>query len=329
MLKNTVKHTTFHNSHKNLSCFANQPKIKNNSNFTSKKTLNAIDFIKQKNKFLIKDNFDEKGTRNFLSSKNIALMEIQLNEEIPNSNNYNDTAKINNNSKILLDNVKKIEKIDENHKKLKNKIIKKRTLSPRKRRGKNDKKVKNKNTKNNINIIQNNFENENEKDSDIGDIEIFDNKNSDCDFIYKFIIDNAYEPENQLIEKLNKEIKKNKTAKLKKEKYNSYTSKSSSPIKNNKNDNKGNNKRVNPFYFSETAKNLMILDGLQLSIIDDIDKNIQDKNKKNDIETSFTSIKKDNNKNSKFKKLETIENDELLNNINSEKEFINLLSNLM
>ena len=73
----------------------------------------------------------------------------------------------------------------------------------------------------------------------------------------------------------------------------------------------------------------MILDGLQLSIIDDIDKNIQDKNKKNDIGTSFTSIKKGNNKNSKFKKSETIENNELLNNINSEKEFINLLSNLM
>ena len=329
MLKNTEKHTTFHNSHKNLSCFANQPKIKNNSNFTSKKTLNAIDFIKQKNKFLIKDNFDEKGTRNFLSSKNIALMEIKLNEEIPNSNNYNDTAKINNNSKILLDNVKKIEKIDENHKKLKNKIIKNRTLSPRKKRGKNDKKLKNKNTKNNIIIIQNNFENENEKDSDIGDIEIFDNKNSDCDFVYKFIIDNVNEPENQLIEKLNKEIKRNQTAKLKKEKHNLHKSKSSNDIKNSKNDNKGNNKRVNPFYFSETAKNLMILDGLQLSIIDDIDKNIQDKNKKNDIGTSFTSIKKGNNKNSKFKKSETIENDELLNNINSEKEFINLLSNLM
>ena len=57
---------------------------------TSKKYLNAIEFIKDKNKFNIKNLFDECGAKKFLQSKEMALMEIKLNDEIKCVNNkYN------------------------------------------------------------------------------------------------------------------------------------------------------------------------------------------------------------------------------------------------
>jgi hypothetical protein len=54
---------------------------------SSKKNLNVIEFIKDKNKFYIKNFFDEYGAEKFLKSKEIALMEIKLNDEINCVNN--------------------------------------------------------------------------------------------------------------------------------------------------------------------------------------------------------------------------------------------------
>ena len=50
------------------------------------KELNIIDFINQKNKFFFQNNFDEKETKDFLKSKEKALMEIQLDEQRYNNN---------------------------------------------------------------------------------------------------------------------------------------------------------------------------------------------------------------------------------------------------
>ena len=54
---------------------------------SSKRNLNVIEFIKDKNKFYIKNFFDEYGAEKFLKSKEIALMEIKLNDEINCVNN--------------------------------------------------------------------------------------------------------------------------------------------------------------------------------------------------------------------------------------------------
>ena len=54
---------------------------------SSKRNLNVIEFIKNKNKFYIKNFFDEYEAEKFLKSKEIALMEIKLNDEINCVNN--------------------------------------------------------------------------------------------------------------------------------------------------------------------------------------------------------------------------------------------------
>ena len=51
-------------------------------NQSTKKNVNVIDFIKQKNRFIIENVFDLKGTREFLASKEVAMRVIKLNDEI-------------------------------------------------------------------------------------------------------------------------------------------------------------------------------------------------------------------------------------------------------
>ena len=69
---------------------------------TSKKYLNAIEFIKDKNKFNIKNLFDECGAKKFLQSKEMALMEIKLNDEIKCVNNkYNNLNLYENSLKLM------------------------------------------------------------------------------------------------------------------------------------------------------------------------------------------------------------------------------------
>jgi len=56
---------------------------------SANKVLNIIEFIKKKNRFFIKNTFDAKGAREFLTSKEIAMGEIKLNDEIVEENNIN------------------------------------------------------------------------------------------------------------------------------------------------------------------------------------------------------------------------------------------------
>ena len=65
---------------------------KNNSNYNIQKIENPLDFIRQKKKFTLYNYFDKKGTKDFLESKEQAMMEIKLDEDeviINNSNKYN------------------------------------------------------------------------------------------------------------------------------------------------------------------------------------------------------------------------------------------------
>ena len=69
-------------SSNNLSLFQNNETKLTKFSQPNKKVINVIDFIKQKNKFFIKNAFDLKGTREFLASKEVAMRVIKLNDEI-------------------------------------------------------------------------------------------------------------------------------------------------------------------------------------------------------------------------------------------------------
>lgn len=91
---------------------------KNYANSTKKDISNITDFIKQKNRFILQNSFDTKGTREFLASKEVAMRVIKLNDEIieeDKKNNEDFVIKGINNSNIGNDMAK-------NKHKLKNKI---------------------------------------------------------------------------------------------------------------------------------------------------------------------------------------------------------------
>ena len=72
--------------------------IKSNKRvISSKKSITPIEFIKDKNKFYISTFFDKKETQKFLESKDIALMEMKLDDEVIfiDSKYENDTVIIN------------------------------------------------------------------------------------------------------------------------------------------------------------------------------------------------------------------------------------------
>ena len=169
-----------HNSKKNLSSFVSQTQMKHSTNCTSKKELNIIDFIKQKNKFTIKTFFDEKGTKKFLASKDLAMQKIEITDDIP-----------------ILINKKVAEPNLVANKKSKNKKVK----------FKNDKNFSN-------NIIDNDIENNNNIQS--ANISINNNiYNSD-----KNIIKSKYTNDNKSIKTFHKKLKSEETKKDKKNKKN-------------------------------------------------------------------------------------------------------------
>jgi hypothetical protein len=169
-----------HNSKKNLSSFVSQTQMKHSTNCTSKKELNIIDFIKQKNKFTIKTFFDEKGTKKFLASKDLAMQKIEITDDIP-----------------ILINKKVAEPNPAANKKSKNKKVK----------FKNDKNFSN-------NIMDNDIENNNNIQS--ANISINNNiYNSD-----KNIIKSKYTNDNKSIKTFHKKLKSEETKKDKKNKKN-------------------------------------------------------------------------------------------------------------
>ena len=212
----------------------------------SKKNLDLIEFIKQKNKFVIESSFDVNGTREFLASKEVAMRAIRLNDEIIEENKMSRVSKncLTNKNLIKInisnfnDNIitKKSNKIENEKKatisprksrksaKIRMKLgeefnPEKNTIKPHKSKKskKSEKKVKFKSSKNSDNEsnIDNNSSINNNNENNI----IFDKAdNESLSNIYKFFIDNANESEEIFNKKLKKELKKVENMKQNKDK---------------------------------------------------------------------------------------------------------------
>ena len=183
--------------------------IKTNNN---QKDLNLISFIKSKDKMKISNFFDEKKSKEFLSSKELALKKIKFNHELLNKPDDSD-----------------------------NKI-------------KNEQSTKEKKVYSSMkNFSTNNLKAFRIKYGDkIGAKDLFNDSQ-----IYKFIIANTHEKDEQFYKKLQKEIKKAETKKKnkKKEDISEYVNK----LKNS----------LNPFKFSDKAKTLMENEDIELSSINE------------------------------------------------------------
>lgn len=262
-----------------------------NNNNSSKFNKNIINFIKQKKNFFMQNNFDEKGAKKFLFSKELALREIQIIEEMSEDKSKNDII-----NKCDIDKTEKPQ--------IENNLINKRTFSLRKKKIKKGKTMKN--LKNNEMIKTNESSNK------------FDGLEKD-EFIYKCIIENINESEDELFKKIHKKLNE---VKIKREEKNNMDISKSDKKKRIKNNNK--EVKINPFAFSEFAKNLMISEKIKLSGIDCNDNNIENKIHSNVNEIYSTSIKKEKTT-MKDKKKKILKND-----INSDKELlVNLLSHFI
>ena len=270
--------------------------------------MNIIDFINQKDKFKIQNIFDEKGTKNFLLSKEKALMEIQLNDD------NSDKISNNSNNNSLKEEKPKIKK----NKTKKNSIDNSKQASPRKKKGKSEKNKDLKKVKT-------------EKCAKIKNNKYFskiEQNDSTDDHLYKFIINNADESEDIFMKKLSKEIKIVENNKNKeKDKINKKIYKS---VTNDKNSLQKKNQLLNPFYFSETAKKLMVNENIEISNIKD-NTIIPSKTPINTNPTSYTSNKNESNKKNIFTEQETLVkyNDNKNIDMNDKISLMSILSDLM
>ena len=254
----------------------------------------------------------------------MALMEIQLNDEIGTSNIYDDIININS---IKDNSNKNIAK--ENNVKI-NKIIRKGiTMTPKQKRInklKTEKSIKTKDERDNKNSCDSNslhIISKCNKES---------NDASDSNYIYKFIINNNDDSDDKLFKKLKKEIRRMETKKLNNKKK--LSMKKNTPKINiiNTNDNtpKGKSeKKLNPFNFSIKAKNLMINEKIEISSINNNDNtNVQDNNQ---IKT-FCTTNKTNNINNFVMQRDIVEKKNLNHNIefiSNKESLIHILSDLM
>ena len=269
---------------------------KTNTNEFLKKIETPLDFIKQKKKFKMHDLFDKKGIKDFLASKEAAMEEIHLEDEIIEQKTKDNKKVINN---IVSSNDSKNDTYikDKNYKKTKfkkddvnskmNNNGNKKYINTEVKKNKTQK-FKNKN-KEEINNIKEESENNNDINSNSdNNILIIEKKTSDSqdsqdsNFLYRFIIKNANDSEDLFQKKLEKVIKKVETHKKKHKKeksiYKSVTNKKKKSFIPDKkeltditryNSDKIIKKKDNHFIFSEKAKNLMINDNdIELSSIE-------------------------------------------------------------
>ena len=330
-----------------------------NENFPQiSNTNNIINFIKQKKRFFIENSFDNKGTREFLASKEVAMRVIKLNDEIIEEQKNNHLTN-KNLLKLNFINADENENLPNNIKRNKSsKTAGKRNNIPRKSKKTNKKVVsdhqliklenkktkkskKNKKQKSEKECKQNNnslIENSNKCSDNIKNI-IFDKASNDSQSnIYKLFIDHANEPDENFNKILKKELKKVENLKNNKK----TEQKKSESTKNLKLRPKRFNsvaflkKRENQniFKFSEINKNLMKNDDIDVSSISG--GNNGDSLRKKKIKRTYGSIQI-NNKQIKENIRKKINkgriNDKYNNNkieINSDKEsIISILSDLM
>ena len=239
-INNNIIKNVKYSSQNNLSLL---PRKDFNLKHSSKKRLNIIDFIKQKNKFFIENSFDVNGTREFLASKEVAMRAIKLNDEIIDVNTNILVTKNNYTNKNL---IKLDYNFKEENKRKSMKTAGNNTISPRKSRkshkiridkeliletkvgspkkskkskkskkiSKSSKKIKNKeiksvNKENSSNLDSDSSNNNKKEKNKHKNKNIFEKGDRDSlSNLYKFFIDNANEPEDNFNKKLKKELKK-------------------------------------------------------------------------------------------------------------------------
>ena len=248
-------------------------------------------------------------------------MEIKLDDD-KNSESEIEINKMNNNILITeLMNKSDTEENNQHNKKNKIKIKKDKSASPKRKKTSKIKKH-NKNNKDNDIVIKKLFTmdalDKNDKDN-----------SHESDGIYKFIIDNANETEENFFKKLKKEIKRVETKKEIKTKRNTNVIMKSLTIRHS--DIKKHNKNksdINPFDFSQTAKYLMTKEDIEVSSIGKDDKSTKEKDKI-PLKTWGTMKKMGNIKNNLLNNNEKNENNNITQNGSDKKSLICLLSELV
>ena len=316
------------NSQNNYTNFETPPiNSKNSTIYNSKKDLNINDFVNQKNKFYMPVFFNERETNKFLDSKKRALMEINLDDDKNISNNEYEIEinKMNNN--VLKTELKNKSDIEENNQQIKKKnkvrLKKGKSVNPKRKRGGSKKANHNKN--NNDNNFYRQLFTMDDCDKNDGD------DTNESNFIYKFIIDNANETEEKFLKKLKKEIKRVETKKEIKPKKNSNVIIKSLTIKNIDIKKKNYKSDINPFDFSETAKNLMTKEDIEVSSIgkDDISTIEKEKNPIKSWKTMYKTGKAKKNLLDINEINEKNKNNNISQNGSDKKSLINLLSELI
>ena len=292
----------------NFSTFSKVNNIKDISHELPTMTT-PLDFIRQKKRFIIQDSFDIRGSKIFLKAKEEAMMEIKLDDEILEE--IKDGIKIKNkyntNSSFV--------KTKNDNKKFHREKKRTNTISPVLRKKSKYGKSKYSHFAKNIDENKNNEKNEN----DVENIFIHNKLDGDSkgsDYLYKFILENANETEDNFQKKFDKIIKeaenKQKNKNLKKAKYHSTLYENQGNVQNY-NSAKVKRKRNSIFNFSEQAKNLMIHEGLKESSI-----SRPSDNKKLSKRNSFDTIKVSDKNNNAFLKLEE---KSIINNSNKDSIF--------
>ena len=255
--------------------------VKDISGEIPKKIETLLDFIKQKKKFNLDNIFDVNGAKDFLSSKEKAMIEIKLDDEIMHK-------KKKKNSTVITKKSSAIELKNEGDIKSKNSINKKAAtiISKEDKNNKNNFKKENrkKYTDSKYKNKENNNNNQGSKiDNDNNNILIIDELNQhskESNFFYKFIIDNANDSEDEFQKKLEKILTnvENKRRKNKNERKTVKDKKSVVDENNNEifrsNSVKNLKKRGNIFIYSEKTKNLMENEDIDISSIGDDAQNI-------------------------------------------------------
>ena len=184
---------------KSLSTIYSNINSKNLSEENPQKLETPLDFIIQKKKFNLDSIFNAKGTKDFLASKEKAMMEIQLDDEI---NHHKKHKKKRKNSTLIQIKYPKIESKNEGNIKNKNKIKKKSVTFISKEDKHNNIRIKKAPTKKKIDTKFNNMENkknvQNSKDYNDNTFLIIDklNENSqESNYFYKFILNNVNDSE--------------------------------------------------------------------------------------------------------------------------------------
>ena len=263
---------------------------KNISHEIPSKITTPLDFIKNKKKFIIHNSFDINGTKDFLAQKEIAMMTINLEDDIEEEKTGKKFKKSNTN---LLDldsgnnsfreqNKRNIEQVvvsKKNNSEKKNSYSK--IISPNSKKNKKSKYISNFHSNLNSNInsnLKNNIKSNiksNVKSDNVNNRNninfIFDHHDSEnSDYLYKFIIDNANETDdnfNKKFEKVIKEVETQRQNQLKdkndKKMYNRNFS--TSKKKENKENDKNNidsqgKKGGSIFIFSENSRKMMLND---------------------------------------------------------------------